>query len=249
MNLSVLQNFKPEYFKMDPFPHIHIPQVLPWSLYQELEEQYPEELILNGVNTGFDTKRYQQKDFDYSIITPLWKAFADYHTSKLFKDEVIKAFQEAINKHYKELYIKYARADVKGRYEAGPSNAIKMEMQFVINAIDAKFIRTPHVDQARELFAFLFYFKKWDDKSNDGGLNLYKKKTEGQWRRTGGNREANMEDIEVVGHIPYARNTIVGFLNTVDSIHGVTPRKNTTTVRRYINIDGHVQEKLFKFLD
>ena len=49
MNLSILQNFKPENFKMDPFPHIHIPQVLPWSLYKELEETYPEELMLKGV--------------------------------------------------------------------------------------------------------------------------------------------------------------------------------------------------------
>ena len=88
MNLSVLQNFKPEHFKMDPFPHIHIPQVLPWSLYKDLEETYPEELMLKGKTRGFDTRRYQQKDFDYSRITALWKAFADYHTSKFFKEQL-----------------------------------------------------------------------------------------------------------------------------------------------------------------
>ena len=93
MNLSVLQNFKPEHFKMDPFPHIHIPQVLPWGLYKELEETYPEELMLKGETKGFGDMRYQQKDFDYSAITPLWKAFADYNTSKLFKDEAVQALQ------------------------------------------------------------------------------------------------------------------------------------------------------------
>ena len=82
---------------------------------------------------------------------------------------------------------------------------------------------------------------------NDGGLNIYKKKTTGQWRRQGGGREALPDDIEVVGHIPYTKNTLVAFLNTVDSIHGVTPRNNPNTVRRYVNIDCHVQEKLFKF--
>ncbi len=249
MNLSVLQNFKPEHFKMDPFPHIHIPEVLPWSLYKELEEQYPEELMLKGKTKGFGDMRYQQKDFDYSVITPLWKAFADYNTSKWFKDEVVSAYQEPIKKHYNQLYIKYARAEVKGRYEKGPIDAMKMEMQFVINAIDNIQIRTPHVDQARELFAFLFYFKKFDDNGDDGGLNLYKKKTKGQWRRTGNNREAEMEDIEIVGHIPYARNTMIGFLNTVDSIHGVTPRQDPNSIRRYINIDCHVPDKLFRFGD
>ena len=41
----------------------------------------------------------------------------------------------------------------------------------------------------------------------------------------------------------------LGFLNTVNSLHGVTPRENPTSVRRYVNLDCHVQEKLFKFLD
>jgi len=248
MKLSVLQNFKPEHLKMDPFPHIHIPQVLPWELYKQLEEEYPEEHILNGETLGFGDKRYQQKDWDYSFITPLWKAFADFHTSKSFKDEVVQVLNEAIRTHYGDkLHIKYARSEVKLRYDTGPVDAMKMEMQFVINAIDSQHIRTPHVDQARELFAFLFYFKKFDDKGDDGGLNIYKKKTTGQWRRQGGGREALPDDIEVVGHIPYTKNTLVAFLNTVDSIHGVTPRNNPNTVRRYVNIDCHVQEKLFKF--
>ena len=249
MNLSVLQNFKPEHFKMDPFPHIHIPQVLPWGLYKELEETYPEELMLKGETKGFGDMRYQQKDFDYSAITPLWKAFADYNTSKWFKDEAVQALQEGIKYHYGDkLYTKYARADVKPRYEKGPADAMKMEMQFVINAIDVKQIRTPHVDQARELFAFLFYFKKFADKKEDGGLNLYKKKTTGQWRRSGG-RVALPDDIAPVAHIQYRQNTMVGFLNTVNSLHGVTPRENPTNIRRYVNIDCHVQEKLFKFQD
>ena len=97
-------------------------------------------------------------------------------------------------------------------------------------------------------FAFLFYFKKFADKKEDGGLNLYKKKTTGQWRRSGG-RVALPDDIEPVAHIQYRQNTMVGFLNTVNSLHGVTPRENPTNIRRYVNIDCHVQEKLFKFQD
>ena len=244
MNLSVLQNFKPEHFKMEPFPHIHIPQVLPWSLYKDLEETYPEELMLKGKTKGFDTRRYQQKDFDYSRITALWKAFADYHTSKFFKDEAIKALQDGVKHHYGDkLYIKYARSNVGPRY-SDSKDTIKMEMQFVINAIDSEFIRTPHVDQERELFAFLFYFKKFDDKIDDGGLTIYKKKTAGEWRKTIG-READLNDIEPVYNVQYRQNTMVGFLNTVNSLHGVAPRKDPTSVRRYINIDCHVREKLF----
>ena len=126
--------------------------------------------------------------------------------------------------------------------------SVRMELQFVMNAIDHKHIRTPHVDQSKELFACLFYFKKPEDTKEDGGLNVYRNTAGKQWRRVTG-REAVAEDIEVVDHIPYKRNTMVCFLNSVDSLHGVTPRDNPTHIRRYVNIDGHIVEKLFAFQD
>ena len=44
MNISVLQNFnKVENY---PFPHICIENALPEDIYNELEETFPEELIL-----------------------------------------------------------------------------------------------------------------------------------------------------------------------------------------------------------
>ena len=50
--------------------------------------------------------------------------------SKYFKDEVIQVLSGAIQTHYGDkLRIKYARADVKPRYEKGPIDAMKMEMQ------------------------------------------------------------------------------------------------------------------------
>ena len=145
---------------MDPFPHIHIPQVLPWSLYKELEETYPEELMLKGETKGFGDMRYQQKDFDYSIITPLWKAFADYNTSKFFKDEAVQALQEGIKYHYGDkLYTKYARADVKPRYETGPADAMKMEMQFVINAIIVSLLEHHTLTRHENYLHFYFISK------------------------------------------------------------------------------------------
>ena len=119
-----------------------------------------------------------------------------------------------------------------------------MEMQFVCNAIDKVQIRKPHVDQSKELFACLFYFKKPEDTGSDGGLNIYRSIDSNQW---GKGRNAVVDDIKVLDHIPYARNTLVCFLNTINSLHGVTPRENPKTIRRYVNIDGHVDEKLFKF--
>ena len=63
--LSVLQNFKPEHLKMEPFPYIHIPEVLPWDLYERLEREYPEEHCTQRQTMGFGTIRYKQHEFDY----------------------------------------------------------------------------------------------------------------------------------------------------------------------------------------
>ena len=252
--LSVLQNFKPENLKTDPFPYIYIPEVLPWDLYERLEAEYPEQHCTKGQTTGFGTMRYQQHEFDYeNVVTPLWRDFAAYHTSKEYKDELIRAFRVPMTDLYpkgrfaEDLYTKYIRSDVSPR-RAPVGSTVRMELQFVMNAIDHKHIRTPHVDQSKELFACLFYFKKPEDKGEDGGLNIYRNTAGKQWRRVTG-REAVPEDIKAVDHIPYKRNTMVCFLNSVDSLHGVTPRNNPSHIRRYVNIDGHIVEKLFAFQD
>ena len=252
--LSVLQNFKPEHLKMDPFPYIHIPEVLPWDLYERLEKEYPEEHCTAKQTMGFGTIRYKQHEFDYeNVVTPLWRDFAAYHTSKEYKDELIRAFRVPMTDLYpkgrfaEDLYTKYIRSDVSPR-RAPVGSTVRMELQFVMNAIDHKHIRTPHVDQSKELFACLFYFKKPEDKGEDGGLNIYRNTAGKQWRRVTG-REAVPEDIKAVDHIPYKRNTMVCFLNSVDSLHGVTPRNNPSHIRRYVNIDGHIVEKLFAFQD
>lgn len=252
---SVLQNFKPENLRMDPFPYVVIEEVLPWDLYEKLEAEYPETFISKGETTGFGTARYLDHDFDKSaVVSQAWQEFSAYATSREFKDEVIRVFRPGLEQHYppgqfcpEGLYTKYIRSDVAPR-RAPKSGSIRMEMQFVMNAIDNIQIRTPHVDQSKELFACLFYFKKPEDTGTDGGLNVYRNVAGKQWRRITG-REAVADDIEVVEHVPYKRNTMVMFLNTVNSLHGVTPRDNPNTIRRYVNIDAHVQEKLFKFVD
>ena len=172
--LSVLQNFKPENLKTNPFPYIYIPEVLPWDLYERLEAEYPEQHCTKGETHGFGTMRYMQHEFDYeNVVTPLWRDFAAYHTSKEYKDELIRAFRVPMTDLYpkgrfaEDLYTKYIRSDVSPR-RAPVGSTVRMELQFVMNAIDHKHIRTPHVDQSKELFACLFYFKKPEDKGEDG---------------------------------------------------------------------------------
>jgi hypothetical protein len=45
--------------------------------------------------------------------------------------------------------------------------------------------------------------------------------------------------------VPYEANTLVLFLNSPNSVHGVTPRPPTPHVRRYINFQVELSRDLF----
>ena len=242
MKSNVLQNFNKENLFLEPFPYFYIENVLPVDVYQSLADTYPE-WILNGQTENFNDFRYYEKDFDYSKLSKEWQEFIKFHTSKVFKDSIVEIFSQAIKKYYPKYLEKYLTCEVSPRHEPKP-NTTRLEIQFVMNAINAKSIRTPHVDAGRELFACLFYMKKLEDQSLGGDLIIYKKSGDDFAFNSG--RIAPVDQIEEVKRIPYKENTMIVFLNTPDSIHGVSQRVNASTIRRYVNIDAHVEEKLFK---
>lgn len=241
-NLSVLQNFKSENFYLTPFPYIYIENALPQDLYDQLASEYPES-ILNGSTTGFKDFRYYQHEFTDKHITSLWKEFVDFHTSKEYKNQVIRALEPGMRKYYPEITDKYLDIDVSLRHEEKPKKTASLEVQFVMNSYDTNKIRTPHIDQSRELFACLFYMKKPEDRSKGGDLIVYKKIGENFKFLKG--RLAPTDRIEEINRVKYQANSLIIFLNTADSIHGVSQRNNPEIFRRYVNIDCHIAEKLF----
>lgn len=242
MDFSVLQNFNDDCLHLNPFPYICIENALPTDLYERLAAEYPENILEDGPKS-FSDFRYCQEDFSSEYITPLWKEFVDFHTSKEYKDQLINALLPGLQKYYPDIVEKYLKSEVCLRHET-VQGALRLEVQFVMNSPDTRSIRTPHLDQARELFACLFYCKKPEDTSTGGDLIVYKKKTDPFVFNKG--RIAPVDQIEEVTRVPYKANTLVAFLNTPDSIHGVSQRIDPTIIRRYVNIDGHVEEKLFR---
>ena len=78
----------------------------------------------------------------------------------------------------------------------------------------------------------------------DGGdLEIYK------WndkpRKFHGKLEVDEDCVEWVKTIPYKPNTYVMFLNTENSLHGVTPRQSDK-YRRLVNVIGDSDRPLFK---
>ena len=84
----------------------------------------------------------------------------------------------------------------------------------------------PHCDSPEELYAALLYFKRPEDQAKGGNLDLYDWKNQ---RRKLFREKYKIADDSLIKKrltIPSAANTLVMFINTIDSVHGVTPARH-----------------------
>lgn len=246
MNLDVTQTVNKDDLMMDPCPYFHIQQALPWNVYQQLVEQYPESYMLQDGKTHFQARRYRQHEFEPGTISPLWQEFVAFHNSQEYKNRVLDLFEPAIAHYYATLQEEFVNAEVAPRHQAPGAHKqhIALEVQFVLNGQQETTVRTPHLDNSRELFAGLLYMRKTEDTSTGGDLQVFRKLVSNP--EFHGIREVNHCQVEAAGTVPYQANTMILFLNTIDTLHGVTPRLGANCVRRYVNIDAHQSKKLFR---
>lgn len=242
MNIDVTQRLSPGDLHMDPFPYYYITDALPQAVYDQLSAEYPEAHMMQDNKQHFQARRYRQHEFAEGTITPLWQEFTRYHNSLEFKNRMIDLFRAGLEKYYRDMIPIFEQADVIERH-GGKENVMQMEIQFVLNGRQEDTVRTAHLDNGRELWAGLFYMRKSEDTSTGGDLQVFRAVREPGFH---GVREVDMSDVEPVATLPYRANTLVLFLNTRYSIHGVTPRLQAPCVRRYINMTAHADRKLFK---
>lgn len=242
MNLSILQNARPEDLRLEPFPHIVIDNALNQELYRQLESEYPFESKIEGYSGYANNTRYQISAVDGlrgGRLSPLWKEFVSYHVSKEFLAEVKNIFTPAIAKYYPQLSV---NGDVGVRFRDAKAD-VWMDCQPGMNSpvTEVTSVKGPHLDNAHELYAALLYFRHPEDKSQGGDLELYKYR--GNDYRLYGQRFVESKYIEKVGDpVSYAPNRLVLFLNTIDSVHAVTPRQMTNYTRRLVNFVGEVDK-------
>ena len=242
MNLDITQTITKDDLIQDPCPYFCIHNALPHALYHQLVAEYPESHMLADGKTHFQARRYRQHEFVPGTISPLWQEFVAYHNTREFKDRVLDLFEPAIDRYYSDLAPLLRAADVSPRHD-GRAGTVQLEVQFVLNGQQETTVRTTHLDNSRELFAGLLYMRRPEDLSTGGDIEVFRK-TVPRPEFTG-IREVRPEHVAPAGSVPYRANTMILFLNTVDTLHGVTPRIGANCVRRYINIDAHQDHKLF----
>lgn len=262
--LSILSNASESSLVLDPYPHFVIRNALDPEIFAALEAQFPADEVVVNKRPVKDTW------YDYSAcdvlrderISPLWREFFTYHTSKEFFLDLTNLLGDAIRRTYPLLESRLGKSleELKVGMRPGgkgdplaPDADVSMECQFYANYTRApRAVRGPHVDRPSELFAALLYFRQKGDESTGGNLEICRATDRSLYPSKESVRiaelpaEISSSKVTTVSTAIYAANTLVLFLNSPKSVHAVTGRSSTPLTRRHINFCCDLTLDLFE---
>lgn len=250
---SVLSKARSADVVMEPFPHVVIRNALDPALYEKLAAEFPaDEVVMNGKLLKSNAKYFYgaAKALADDRISPLWKDFFRTHASDDFYREAVALFGSAIKALYPDLEIRLKKktADLRtGIRRRDASAEAAMDCQFAINSPVTErvsSVRGPHVDGAKTLFQGLLYFKDTGDEAG-GNLELYRFR-EGVDPSSLELSAVDPALVEKAASVVYEKNTLIFFLNSIRSLHGVSPRAVTPRTRRYFNVLCDLPVELFQ---
>ena len=256
-SLSLLQNASKADVRTEPYPHIVVDNALPDDLYEELSRSFPS-LFFMGISSRENNKRwnYSNKRAQKNYLIPkLWCAFLAYHSSQDFFNDVVNMLDDGICTTYPNRFpstssLREMNAGARG-IDAHGDKDVLLEALISGNTpvTKASSVRTTHVDAGDKLFAGMFYMRPDDYTASGGDLTVSRFKPEYSGDAKLGCFKRQYVDesfVETVDTIGYARNRLVLFVNSLDSLHGVTVRQPTRQVRRFVNLVGEVRPPLFE---
>jgi hypothetical protein len=232
----------------EPYPHVVVPEALDPALYAELAAAFPSFEQVVGARTVGNNKVYLRNAIDvidHPEIPVIWRHFFAFHVSDAFFREMLDFWRGAIAREFPDLEARFGKpldqltVGLRRRGLAKtPENLeadVQMDVQFGVNspAREASSVRGPHVDKPEKLYAALLYFRHPDDVASGGDLELHRFRT--GHRSFDARRDLRERDVECFRLVRYAPNTLVSWLNTQGSLHGVTPRALAPVPRRYVN--------------
>ena len=247
---SVLSKATIGDLKTDPFPHLVIKDALDTAYYMKLMSAFPSLDIVNGkkrkLSNNDDTFLGAFDALTSSDISDDWKSFFRFHTSMDFLAHAMGLIGKpaaACNPSIAPI-VTGVRERKLAIADSGEKADLYIQCQFGVNSPVRResSVRTAHIDNPKKIYNALLYCRDPKDDSEGGDLALYRFRD-----RPGfyGRRTAMPNRIEEVARVPYAANTLVLFANSLRSVHGVTPRKPTPHVRRYINFQVELENPIF----
>jgi hypothetical protein len=247
----LLARVSPAHVATEPFAHIVRSSVLPAREYATLAEQFPPLAVIaeNAPPLGSNVavRMSAVRALARSDVSSEWQRFFEYYTSGDYWLEVVSVVGSHLRAAFPTLEARIGRRFEDWRVaRRGSSDAadVRLDCQFVRNTPVTKrsSVKTAHVDQYDKIFSALLYMREPHDLAGGGDLDLYR------WRRPPRfvKHRVLSADVQRVKTIPYASNTYVAFVNSPQSVHGVSPRDATESQRRYVNFIAEIPVPAFE---
>lgn len=248
--LSVLSKATIGDLKTDPFPHLVIKDALDTTYYTKLMSAFPSLEIVNAekrkLTNNDDTFLGAFDALASPKISDEWKDFFRFHTSMDFLAQAMGLIGKPAAAYHPSIasIVSGVRERKLAIADSGEKADLYIQCQFGVNSPVRResSVRTAHIDNPKKIYNALLYCRDPKDDSEGGDLAIYRFRNKPGFY---GRRTAMPNRIEEVARIPYAANTLVLFANSLNSVHGVTPRKPTPHVRRYINFQVELEVPIF----
>ncbi|MCG6872386.1 MAG: 2OG-Fe(II) oxygenase [Gammaproteobacteria bacterium] len=232
---SILGRARPELIQREHFPYIVIENALPEEYYGKLAASFPSLQQVAGPRPLRNNKAYRRMArgvVDNPDFAPAWRAFFAWHSSAEFFRQAAAFWGADIRRCFPAFETRIGRslADLntgpRRDLQPVPGRDVQLDVQFVFNSPVAQesSVRGVHVDRGHKLFSAILYCRETGDDAG-GDLLLYRPQP----------RDGHPREVEQIEKVGYAANTLVMWLNTPLSLHGVSMRRVTSRARRYVN--------------
>jgi hypothetical protein len=238
--------------RTDPFPHIVLTPALPEPLVDRLLATVPPHEVLCAGQRPGSNRRFSFPATDalrHAAVGAEWRGVVEACASPSFFSRVMEVFAPWLRQQHPDIDsavgpLEHLKAGVRFR-DSFETADVLMDALISINTPvtgRASAVRRAHVDSPHKLYAGLLYLRHPDDDSCGGDLELFRFRA---GTRVFRDAEVRESDVEVAATVPYARNTLVIYPNSLHALHGVTVRQPTRHTRLFLNLIGEVRRPLF----
>ena len=162
----------------------------------------------------------------------------DQNTNNEFKLKLREIFKESFELIYQKQFPK--AEDIFSNITVSANSPVKN---------NANSVRTAHLDQPSKLYTGLYYLRDDNDSTNGGDLDLLRwneniihQNDKAYFARKS---EIQNNKVNTFKTVKYKKNTFIIFLNTIDSLHGVTKRDITKNLRKFCVLTGGLDHTLY----
>jgi len=242
---SLLSRADDQCVHLAPFPHIVIDNALDIELAEELAKTHPGRFLVDRESPTSNVRRNlgPLEIVGSSKVSDTWKRFVEYHSGVEWLNEVATILRPFLP-HSLARYLAEIQSELETLKLNGdpiPSDLIDITCQisWTTPVVEASSVRGMHLDNAKKIFAGLYYLRILDDDSFGGDLQL------GKWNslipsqvrhvvyREGVKRLHKVSEV-----IPYKFNNLVLFPNSVNALHAVTARTPTLHPRCFVYVSA-----------